>query len=662
MIRTPSLVATVLALSCLAAAAGNLVINGSFSDGLSGWTSTPNAPTTIEADAAEGQPPGAVVLRRNEVVDGSNGNHLYQAVAVTPGRQYRVDARWKGDLFAGGTGRNWAEVFVSFAGSPAATPATIVYKKASDGGPNEPVADGWDWESVLLSPNDGEVPTDGIFTATDDYLVIGFNLGGRAASDGPGPGVLFVDEVSVTPWPPEADPRITAVQVAGDEVMLAGGGGPAAGTYRMLHSTDLEEPVAGWSELGVAAFDGAGEFDYRTPLPGTERGFYRLEVLADVSVPVIRTQPQSRRASLGGGVVFEVVADGFEPLEYRWFHEDDVVPGEIEATLELADLAEEDAGGYRVRVSNVFGAVESGTAQLEVSADPVAAVADGFASANGGTSGGGTAVPVRVSTAAAFRDAVGHDRPAVVLVEGMLDVGDVRIGSNKTVLGVNANAGLHGGTVGINGENCILQNLHIGPPGNGGDALEISGANNVFIHRCDFRDSDDELCSIVRGADFVTVSWSRFRFDAPDGHSFAHLIGNGDDVTSDRGKLRVTLHHNWYDAGVRGRMPRVRFGQVHIYNCYYNSPGSGYCIGVGKECHIRVEGCHFEDVNAPWADYGGSADGEIGWAGLKFVDSSRPSFMPNAFPVFEPPYPFSVDPVDEVEALVRAGAGNVMEE
>ena len=87
-------------------------------------------------------------------------------------------------------------------------------------------------------------------------------------------------------------------------------------------------------------------------------------------------------------------------------------------------------------------------------------------------------------------------------------------------------------------------------------------------------------------------------------------------------------------------MPRVRFGHVHIYNNYYNSNSTGYCVGVGFECHIRLENTHFDDVNSPWADYDDDNDnGEIGWAGLKFTNTSQPTFVANSFPVFTPPLP-----------------------
>ncbi len=291
-------------------------------------------------------------------------------------------------------------------------------------------------------------------------------------------------------------------------------------------------------------------------------------------------------------------------------------------------------------------------------AQPAVASPDGFAGSQG-TTGGGNASPQTVSSASAFRSAVSGNNAAVIYVNGRFNLGgDVTIGSNKTIIGMNSNAGLYGGTVKIQGTNYIIQNLTFGP--SSGDVMEISGATNVFVTKCAFHDSTDELCSIVREADYVTVSWCRFYFDNPDSHSFAHLIGNGDGATGDRGKLHVTLHHNWYDNGVRGRQPRVRFGEVHIYNCYFGSNNTDYCIGTGKECHVRVESSHFDNVEDPWADYGGSSDGEIGWSNLRFDGTSQPTYMSNSYPVFSLPYSYNADGVNSVESIVKAGAGNVI--
>ncbi len=287
---------------------------------------------------------------------------------------------------------------------------------------------------------------------------------------------------------------------------------------------------------------------------------------------------------------------------------------------------------------------------------------DGFATQGGGTTGGGDTKPIRVSTAEALADAVKGDQPAVVIVEGRIEVKGLGVGSNKTLVGADTKAGIQGGGVGIRGRNVIIQNLTFGPAR--GDVMELSGARNVFITKCEFFGSSDELCSIVRGADHVTVSWSKFHFPDPDSHSFPHLIGNSDNRSSDRGKLHVTMHHNHYEAGCRSRMPRVRFGKVHLYNNYYQCRGNNYCIGTGVESSIRVERTVFDGINRPWNDMGGmERDAVIGWRDLKFIDCEQPDYAPNSWPVFEPPYDYSMHELDEVKRVVTdpaTGAGNCL--
>ena len=62
---------------------------------------------------------------------------------------------------------------------------------------------------------------------------------------------------------------------------------------------------------------------------------------------------------------------------------------------------------------------------------PIVAIPDGYATQNGGTTGGGSATPITVSTASAFQSAAGNDNHAVIIVDGILDVGSVDIGSKE---------------------------------------------------------------------------------------------------------------------------------------------------------------------------------------------------------------------------------------
>ena len=74
------------------------------------------------------------------------------------------------------------------------------------------------------------------------------------------------------------------------------------------------------------------------------------------------------------------------------------------------------------------------------------------------------------------------------------------------------------------------------------------------------------------------------------------LIGSSDSLTSDAGKLRVTISDNEFD-GTLERTPRVRFGQVHVYNNYYNqgaNPAMQYGIGVGINSQVYDQNNYFQ--------------------------------------------------------------------
>lgn len=84
----------------------------------------------------------------------------------------------------------------------------------------------------------------------------------------------------------------------------------------------------------------------------------------------------------------------------------------------------------------------------------------------------------------------------------------------------------------------------------------------------------------TNASDRVTVSSNRFR-----NHDKTMLIGSSDTATADVGRLRVTLHHNLFE-NIGQRAPRVRYGQLHVYNNYYVIPDPdvhGYSWGVGVQ-------------------------------------------------------------------------------
>jgi pectate lyase len=204
----------------------------------------------------------------------------------------------------------------------------------------------------------------------------------------------------------------------------------------------------------------------------------------------------------------------------------------------------------------------------------------------------------------------------------------IRVGSNTTIIGLGHGATIKGAWLDIRGTanvpnsrtNIIVRNLTFrdtydcfpqwsptdGTLGSWNaqyDAISLRDSNNVWIDHNTFEDREtaddtqpnyfgvlyqvhDGLVDITNASDLVTVSWNRLQ-----NHDKAMLIGSSDSAVADRGRLRVTLHHNYFkDIGQRS--PRVRFGQVHLYNNYYDirdTTNYQYSWGVGIESAIYAE-------------------------------------------------------------------------
>lgn len=198
---------------------------------------------------------------------------------------------------------------------------------------------------------------------------------------------------------------------------------------------------------------------------------------------------------------------------------------------------------------------------------------------------------------------------------------EISVPSNTTIVGLGRNARLEGVSLQVEDvDNVIVRNLTFEDAadcfpawdptdGDAGawnseyDNLVLSGATHVWVDHNTFTDGDnpdselpkyfgalyqvhDGQLDIVRGADLITASWNVFTE-----HDKTLLIGNSDSAgDTDTGKLRTTLHHNWFD-GVIQRAPRVRFGKVDVYNNHYTVPSEGYeySLGVGKDSAIVAE-------------------------------------------------------------------------
>jgi pectate lyase len=285
---------------------------------------------------------------------------------------------------------------------------------------------------------------------------------------------------------------------------------------------------------------------------------------------------------------------------------------------------------------------------------------------NGGTNGGGNGPVITVTSLSALTSAAGSSTQQTINVNGRFTCSsDVRVASNKTILGVGSSSGLTG--CGLNMRdvnNVIVRNMKISkvPAGNGnGDAIHIDHATHLWIDHNDLSsdtthgtDFYDGLLDITHAADFITVSWNVLH-----DHIKCSLLGHSDsNASEDTGHLRVTYHHNAF-LDCQQRNPRVRFGNpVHVFNNYYFhsvEAASSYGIATTENAGVLVEGNYFENVAAPTHIGEGSSDPGNLVARNNTLVNSGPVLTNGSVAAI--PYSYSLDPSANVKSIVTNGAG-----
>jgi pectate lyase len=284
---------------------------------------------------------------------------------------------------------------------------------------------------------------------------------------------------------------------------------------------------------------------------------------------------------------------------------------------------------------------------------------------------------------------------------------NINVGANTTIVGLGG-AKVTGINLILNKvDNVIIRNVRFedaydcfpswdptdGATGNWNslyDTVSLTAATHIWVDHSNFSDGNDVdslepvylgrpyqrhdgLLDITKASDLVTVSYDNF-FD----HDKTMLIGSTNTVGADVGKLRVTLHHNRF-ANVGQRAPRVRFGQVDVYNNYFYATDEDtytYSWGVGVFSSVYAENnmvLRSADIglDAVVFDWRGTAPGGITEIGSMTRVGTGPvtavSFLDAYNATHEPDLPgagwvptlraAAPDPTGQVQALVGANAG-----
>lgn len=310
----------------------------------------------------------------------------------------------------------------------------------------------------------------------------------------------------------------------------------------------------------------------------------------------------------------------------------------------------------------------------------------GWGTVDGTITGGNEENVTKVTTMSELKTALIGTYTKTIYLEGEISITGVismENVQNKTIYGlpgsalVNSTHSDDASKSGIlsfkNSKNIIIRNVTFCGAGaydiDGNDNLNLSNCSYVWVDHCDFQDGVDGNFDCNNGSDNISVTWCRFRYlkdpwpggsGGSDDHRFSNLWGGSDSDTSSEGKLRTTFYSCWWDEGCRERMPRIRFGQVHLLNCLYSSSVTNYCVGTGYKCNAYVEKCVFDGVKNPWKNYATSGNytdynitmtGNIGAEDEQSRSGSTDYFIPSDY------YQLEGYDADLVKDEVKAYAG-----
>ncbi|XP_027361416.1 probable pectate lyase 3 [Abrus precatorius] len=119
-----------------------------------------------------------------------------------------------------------------------------------------------------------------------------------------------------------------------------------------------------------------------------------------------------------------------------------------------------------------------------------------------------------------------------------------------------------------------------------GDGISIFGASNIWIDHVSMRNCVDGLIDVIQGSTAITISNSHFT-----DHNEAMLFGARDNYDTDS-IMQITVAFNHFGKRLIQRMPRCRYGFVHVVNNDYTH-WEMYAIGGSKHPTIISEGNRF---------------------------------------------------------------------
>ncbi|XP_061355861.1 pectate lyase-like [Gastrolobium bilobum] len=165
-----------------------------------------------------------------------------------------------------------------------------------------------------------------------------------------------------------------------------------------------------------------------------------------------------------------------------------------------------------------------------------------------------------------------------------------------------------------------------------GDAISIYGSTNIWVDHVSMSNCEDGLVDVIQGSTAITISNCHMTK-----HNDVMLFGASDSYSGDK-IMQVTVAFNHFGQGLIQRMPRCRWGFVHVVNNDYTH-WQMYAIGGSSGPTILSQGNRFiappnnaakeithRDYAGPevWKNWQWTSDMDLFMNGAKFVPSGLP--------------------------------------
>ncbi|KAF5309163.1 hypothetical protein D9619_012701 [Psilocybe cf. subviscida] len=292
------------------------------------------------------------------------------------------------------------------------------------------------------------------------------------------------------------------------------------------------------------------------------------------------------------------------------------------------------------------------------SASDVATV--GYATLNGGTTGGSGGTTATVSTLDALTSAVASATKKIVIITGTITGNTVvKVGNNTSIVGKSGASLVGVGLRVINAKNVIIRNVKISKVlASAGDAIGIQASSQVWVDHVDLssdRDHDkhptfrfiyDGLLDVTHGCTGVTITGSKL-----SNHWKASLVGHSDNNGAEDTKITVTYANNYW-TNLNSRTPSFRFGHGHIFNNVFDNNSDG--INTRDGAQLLVENNVWTGTNKPLYET------DTGYAVARGNDFGGASNTAPVGTFNTAPYSYTLIPTSSVRSSVVNAAGSTL--